>query len=290
MRLSYDVFKGIVVEKLPMYLPEKYREADWGIESARIKDDDPDEEGFCIIRMKKGEVIRIHLKNLYEEYLKDGDVRSVFSFMAQIIDAALEETVLYLQEPAKNRSRILGGARFLLVSRERNKEMLDKAVWRPFLDMAVIYGVYSDMGKVNIVSREMLDNCNITEDELFAAASQNTEEAAACSPLEKYLSVDEQVSNAYILTNQEETFGAGTVMIQKILDAYCQNFGADLYLFPSSVHEFILEPVIGCVADMAEEDLRMLIRTVNGANKPGTYLSGHVYRYGWKTHEFSVAA
>ena len=129
MKVSYDVFQGLVIEKLPMYLPEKYREADWGIESVRMKGEDPDEEILCIIRMKKGEVIRIHLKDLYAEYLKEEDIRSVFSFMAQVIDAALEEATLYLQEPAENRSRILGGARFLLVSRERNKEMLDKVVW-----------------------------------------------------------------------------------------------------------------------------------------------------------------
>lgn len=136
------------------------------------------------------------------------------------------------------------------------------------------------------VNRDMLKAWNITEEELFSAASKNA--GKVCRPFltemsnmlfgpggRNYLEEDTKPEGElYVLTDTNTAFGAACLFYDGIKEKICKNFG-ELYLLPSSVHEFILIP------DSFAPSERELCEMVKSANEqvvsPCEILSDYVY-------------
>ena len=81
----------------------------------------------------------------------------------------------------------------------------------------------------------------------------------------------------FVLTNQMGINGAGTILYPDILKNFAELCGSDLYLLPSSIHEFIIVPKYEFIR---KEELTQMVREVNESQvAPEEILSDHVYEY-----------
>lgn len=82
----------------------------------------------------------------------------------------------------------------------------------------------------------------------------------------------------YVITNQQEQYGASALLYEDCLRSLADQAGGDLYILPSSIHELIAIPAAG--GDPT--GLQDLVREINGTKdliSPDEVLSNNVYRY-----------
>jgi len=81
----------------------------------------------------------------------------------------------------------------------------------------------------------------------------------------------------YILTNSDRFYGDAVILYPDVLSDLREMTGSDLYLLPSSVHEFIAIP---CCEGADEEGLINMVRSVNRTSvTEEDFLSDNVYIY-----------
>lgn len=254
------------------------------------------------IREKGGSNIcpNIYLEGFYDEYLHG---RSLYEIEQTILAVYQRDkaTARFDTESFKDwnwaRERIV----FRLVNRDRNREMLEKVPYVPFLDLAVTFHCLVDvpgLGDASIaVHNNHMEQWGTTVDGLYAAAVMNT--LVLLSPviqdmdkvLQELLGVTgcEGMSiykSMYVLSNRKRSHGAACLLYKGLVQAVAEKAGADIYILPRSVHEVILVP--------AEEgdspaELDRIVREVNERElEPEEFLSDHVYKYIRETGEITM--
>lgn len=92
----------------------------------------------------------------------------------------------------------------------------------------------------------------------------------------------------YIMSNKTRTFGAATLLYDKVLSDFAKKLKADLYILPSSVHEMILIPVTD---DHEPERLKAMVKEVNETQVDAEeVLSNSVYCFERKTGEITLVS
>ncbi|MCC8142321.1 MAG: DUF5688 family protein [Lachnospiraceae bacterium] len=185
-----------------------------------------------------------------------------------------------------------------LIHREKNRGFLREDVPHiPFLDLAiVIYGMFPvdpDIGNATI----LIDNSHLalwetSMEELFPIAMENSRKFLPpqleslhqvlrdLTDMPGYPTIpvaDDPLFPMYVLTNEQNLFGAACMVYDGLLKSYAGQFGSDLYILPSSIHEVILVPFHGI--DRMEE-FSAMVREVNETQvAPEDILSDHAYYY-----------
>lgn len=81
----------------------------------------------------------------------------------------------------------------------------------------------------------------------------------------------------FVLTNHMGINGAGTILYPDILKNFAELCRSNLYLLPSSIHEFIIVPKYEFIR---KEELTQMVQEVNESQvAPEEILSDHVYEY-----------
>ena len=200
-----------------------------------------------------------------------------------------------------------------LVNKEMNKERLKDIPHREYLDLAVTCRLLHYNDNVGIASSEIryaeLDMFGITEDELFVQAAQNTERLfpaefkPVLSVMEKMMrDIDvpdriikdmiefeekEDEIKMYVLTNKTGINGAVTILYTDILKEISERLNTEnLYMLPSSVHEWMILPECDDVAYLKEIVTEANCTAVASID----LLSAHVYRYDRNTDMVEIAA
>ena len=95
----------------------------------------------------------------------------------------------------------------------------------------------------------------------------------------------EQDVRMYVLTNEENYFGASAIIFDSILEKISILLKDDFWILPSSIHECIIVPA-DCT--MSAEGMRDLVREVNQAEvAPQDYLSDEIYYYQCQMHRLT---
>ena len=90
----------------------------------------------------------------------------------------------------------------------------------------------------------------------------------------------------YVLSNEEMYFGAVTIFYPGLLSVIADEFGSDLFILPSSVHECLILP---CSQGIDPHALASIVRTVNETEvAEEDILSFSVYRYSRKDDRLSI--
>ncbi len=189
---------------------------------------------------------------------------------------------------------------FRLVNKTRNKKLLSELPHRDFLDLAVIYVVTVFEGKNHgtiKVRNEHMKLWDVSEEDLYDAAMKNMSELSSPYIREIGSVIEQLTGNAdvgnmedrdamYVLTNKSGNYGASGILIKDVLRDFSKKCGTDLYLLPSSVHEFILLPALeGISASVLRKLVMDVNRTVIEAED---FLSDEVYYYSCENDEISV--
>ena len=166
---------------------------------------------------------------------------------------------------------------------------------QPFLNFSVTFHIdVSDVlgreGASCIMKKEMLDFLKVGKARIFHDAIENSLETrpAVTMPIEKYMGgmgykEIEERSGLMIATTEGLAYGAIVVMYPGFLKGI--SGGKDLYLIPSSVHEWLY---IEDTGEWGKDELTGLLRAVNReVVEEKDFLSDDLYC--WKGGEFRRA-
>ncbi|MBQ8638246.1 MAG: hypothetical protein IJ468_03670 [Lachnospiraceae bacterium] len=186
-----------------------------------------------------------------------------------------------------------------IVNYDANRDILRRIPHRRFLDFAVVYylsleGKNRAMGSA-LVYNDYLKVWETTGEEIHRIAVENTPKILPgyTESLDQVLEGllmpsdrDGSAARVYVISNSSNFFGAWAAFYPGLLKELAQKTGSDLYLLPSSVHEFLAVPVTGS-SDV--EELERLVSSMNHTHvAPDEVLSDHVYYYCRSTERVTI--
>lgn len=198
-----------------------------------------------------------------------------------------------------SREYVLENVVYQLVNAEKNMRFLADMPHKDFLDMVAVYRVVVDSTESENVSfkvkKSLCDTLSITEEELDAAASQNTEKAGFC--VKSIASIMTEITGIpmpeeydtdipmFVITNPKRFNGAAAMLYNSCFSDLAEKFGDDLYILPSSIHEVLVIPA----GNREPDDLRDMVCLINASEVAGDeVLSNNVYRYSSKDRILSI--
>ena len=204
------------------------------------------------------------------KHLSHSAVETAISSM-ETADMLAKETEELLGDPQRN-------LRVRLINRGRNKEYL-KGIPCMELECGFVFVAEIGQGEYGaVITDSILEDYEMTIDELFDTAIENTSERypAVLHDLgESVIGDPESCVNlltqpvvrapagagpGFVLTNSRYFWGAGALFYPGVMDRIHELLGGDFYVLPSSVHELILIPEDG-------QDEQLLARMVRSANR-----------------------
>jgi hypothetical protein len=183
---------------------------------------------------------------------------------------------------------------YRLVNYEANQELLSMVPHTRFLDLAKIYYADCQIGETSgsiLIYHTHVKEWKITEDELMAAAEENTPRLypAKLQPLSSALKTENDTGTVpmFVLSNTGNQNGAAAVCYKDVLESFSQKTEDDLVILPSSVHETILLPLQKSNnMDSLREMVCDINRTVLDRSE---FLSDNVYIYSRQNRNILIA-
>jgi len=195
-----------------------------------------------------------------------------------------------------------------LINSGRNKSFLDDAVYSDRVGLSlVLYVLVGDdnNGTAKIkITKSMCRNFGWNEMEILDYALVNTMELfplEICSIgkiLSRLLNMEAEdiqmpdstgfsfENNLMVLTNKRGIYGAAAVFYPGALKEFAEKKGTNLFLIPSSIHEFMVVDDNGLYNS---ENLEKMLKEVNSTEvAPEEILSDSLYYYDYKSRELSV--
>lgn len=144
----------------------------------------------------------------------------------------------------------------ILLSTEENKELLERLVSTPMLDLSIAYVIRGELSGKDTVSikitKSLLESYGISAKQLHMQAMENMgkdgyEFLEMETMIREILHVEEVQSlgkpELYVLTNSARSYGAAGILNNEMLREFAR--GRDFIILPSSVHETLFVPVTG---------------------------------------------
>ena len=184
-----------------------------------------------------------------------------------------------------------------VINKEQNKELLEYAPHREFLDLAITYRIgpiHTGKAEGNtLVTYSMFQTWGITEDELYRIAYENSfKEYPEIMSMAKLLGrifsdSDEELDlSLHGLTGSKDIMyvcgyksiaGAACMLNKSLFQNFSKEVETDLLILPSSIYELIILPM---KESYSTEVFVQMVDTVNRNNVPANeILSGHIYKY-----------
>lgn len=190
----------------------------------------------------------------------------------------------------------------VLLSAEKNADMLPELVTVPVLDLAVVFivrGRVSGTGCSTVkVTAAMLEDYKVSGKELYDAAMANLENDGysfqSMDDIIRDILKKENAGNTgldlpgeikmYVLSNASKTYGAAGILSRKLVREFAN--GRDMYILPSSVHETIFIPASG---EYSAAELSHMVEDINRTQVAlEERLADHCYFYDAKADEIRM--
>ena len=270
--MEYEAFKESVLKGLQ----EKYG----GHATARVekilKDNGIHHDGIVVelVEGKGSTGLFIPLEWFYRLYNGgNADMEGCIQIIAKVCEEHREtDCVRELLQKMVCWERIKGDIYPVLLSTKENREMLERAVSTPMLDMSVVYIARGEIGGrcVGIkIDHRMLETYGISVERLHKRAMENlmddgyqfqdiyrfVVEQGYLEPDKPDLEETGKWEKAYILTNAVKFYGAAGILDRKLVREFAG--GKNYFILPSSVNETIFVPAgdgsgMGIYSDMVK--------------------------------------
>ena len=190
---------------------------------------------------------------------------------------------------------------FSLINTERYHEKLKEIPHRQFEDLSIVYYERNpEEGSYRLIHNHELEHANLTEEELYKMAFENTRRimppkvksiSEALQELAEEMDVELRYNYgkvpAYVITNEQRQIGAANILYGDIMEEVSQKLGGDMLLIPSSVNEFLATAI---PKDITTEDLQELVHFNNMLSYPSkSRLSNQLYQYDSATGQIKQA-
>ena len=280
-RLDYEQFKVVLTTKLEELLLKSKKP--YGYRKEVVHKINQDLDSISLI----GENIKmsptLYFNNMYDYYI-DAEV-SVEELALKAFETMLEginQTEITGEFPDKE--KFMENIFFQVINTEKNKTLLLEVPHREYLDLSIIYRYAVNISDNDIATTTinyiLMDEFKLTEEELYEAAYKNTRR------LLKPKVTSPGITGFYMLSNDLNIFGANGILYKDIIAKEAKKLNTDIYLIPSSIHEFLIQPVSNT---LKHKDLKEIIRDANeNVIDPEDYLSDSLYIYKLETDTIEV--
>lgn len=265
-----------------------------------LKNNSTEYTGILFEKGKEAISPTIYIDDLYAKYMEDEMT------IQQIVLAVIEryeksingmpEIKKFSVEFEECKNKVV----YRLISRAKNRLILEEVPYIPFLDMAITFHIVISISDTYLqslrITQELQKKWNISVEQLYKLAKINTERILPAEvgdlheKVEGYIGVEvlqkhlgeNDLTNAekldmIIISNELGINGAAVVLYDGVLDRIAEEFGTDLYLLPSSIHEMIAVPAYD--RDMYD-DFSEIVRSINRRYvEREEILSDRVYLY-----------
>lgn len=187
---------------------------------------------------------------------------------------------------------------FKIVNRDMNEKVVKNFPHRDFLDLVILYYVrvklWNDFVTIPIGPKE-LSNWNVTEHDLWEQSNKNMEKDIVFRSMSEVIAQNipsdcrQEIDNLdmdILRNSRENLLGAGVIALPRMADILSERYHHDVYLIPSSIHEWIIYKDMS--ADV--EELQEMIQSVNDNEVlPQEVLSDHPYKFIYKDKAIKIA-
>lgn len=282
--MTKELFVKELESKLNASIPTGY-----GIEVREIEKDGCNKTTI-ICRKPTATIAPVfYVDMLFKAYNNGESIESIIEYIIDESVSMKDDTADDLMANLSNKSYVLDNVVAVLVG-ENAKSRIDEqnCIYEPFNDMYIVYeivvNVCGQQGTVRLTD-SMLTACGATREEVIIFGKSNAREnlGYVCTDLGELIGLGKGNTNMYVLTNKESYKGAYSVFYAD-LKGIADKLGANLVLLPSSIHEWII------VADDGRdvEDLKVMVKSVNGTMSKDEQLSDNVYYYNAETETFGL--
>ncbi len=272
--MNYEEFKKNVIAELRGYLTEELRDCEFCEEE--VKKVNRILDGLTLVKPETECGPTVYYQEVYEWFLRNGDFEKCMENIATFFEKGFEalketEPALYKVDDVKQIKQYVV---LNLVNTERNDDLLKTVPHKTFHDLSVIYRCIVDNQRDNgistfVITNSLMEHLNLDGQTLDSCAKRNMERLLPSS-------VDKVKDCIYLITNNLRIFGAAVMLDTEILKGLSNKMEDDLYILPSSIHEFFVIPVTG-------EDETYLKQIVKEANdsvvSDQDFLSNSLYRF-----------
>lgn len=280
-RLDYEQFKIVLTTKLEELLLKSKKP--YGYKKQVIHKVNQDLDSISMI----GENIKmsptLYFNNMYDYY--NGTDAAIEELALNAFETMLEGVnQTEITEELPDKEKFMENIFFQVINTEKNKTYLLEVPHREYLDLSIIYryaGNISDNGMATAtINYILMDEFKLTEEELYEAAYKNTRRILE----PKVISAGIPMMN--MISNDMNIFGANGILYKDIVAKEAKKLNTDVYLIPSSIHEFLIQPVSNT---LKPKDLKEIIKNANeNVIGPEDYLSDSLYIYKLGTDTIEV--
>ncbi|MBR3785198.1 MAG: hypothetical protein IKJ77_02185 [Firmicutes bacterium] len=268
--MNYEAFKTAVTAELTEYLPAEYR--NWQVSVHEIVKVNGTREALHVMPPGGyGGSPTLYLDELFDYYENCSNFAKTCQKAAAIFVIGMDylSKIDICDAGDLPKDNII----FVLIPQRGNERLLAGVPHRLIMDLALIYRVVliSEQDGINsaIVTKEMAEELDLTEEDLYKLSIKNTPDML---PLDLRMSE----SGLFVLSNQLCISGASALLYPGVLSDLAEDVDSDLFILPGSLNEVFIIPDVG-------QDVRELNRIVASANeailKEEDMLSDHAYYY-----------
>lgn len=293
--MDYQIFKEKMIKKIRNLAPGEMRNCRIEVETRYKVNEKLD--ALTFVPLETSGKLRaypvFYLQELYDLYMAGNSIerigRYVVSMLNEVPSEAVFESGTYDTDNMKEQVILQ------LINYEKNIQLLADIPYRRFLDLAVIYRavVQYDEGQWSglIVTNEIMEEWNMTEEELYQHAWERTAERFPFVLKDTGrmfgggIVVENGMGRMHFLTTEFCRFGAAAMLYPDILKMASDLYGGGFVILPGSVHELYL-------VKETEDEACVWKEAVECANielvRPAEYLSDSLYYYDRQTGTVNV--
>ncbi len=251
--MNYEQFKEKLKINARKYLPEELKT--WNIFIYLKGDVNRSRDKICFLNPNAPASPQLFVDELYDRYLELQDFEEAVAPVLQTLDVIAEEGK-YMDDIIHTKVRkdkIVSQ----LVNTEQNKELLKDMPHRKWKEFSIVYRCILAIDREGRVlaslpiSKSIARQIDLTEVELFAITMENMREhypvriermdKLICRFHDQSVFSEKDLEKAkrwYIITNSLGWHGATSILDSERLHQLAMEVGSNLYLMPTSTHEF----------------------------------------------------
>ena len=281
-RLDYEQFKVVLTTKLEELLLKSKKP--YGYKKQVIHKINQDLDAISMIGENITMSPTLYFNNMYEYY--NGTDATIEELALKAFETMLEgvNQTEITENGLPDKDKFMNNIFFQVINTEKNKTLLLEHPHREYLDLSIIYRYAISLSDNDIatamINYNLMDEFKLTEEELYEAAYKNTKkilEPKITSP---------GFTGFYMITNDLNIFGANGILYKDIVAKEAKKLNTDIYLIPSSMHEFLIQPVSNM---LKPKDLKEIIKDANeNVIDPEDYLSDSLYIYKLETDTIEI--
>ena len=304
--MDYEIFREVVKESFLSYMPKSYQDMEVRVDSVEKVNRKLD--GLSLLTKDEKTMVSptLYISDIYEKYLKTGDLQKTLRETAEAMDEAFREATMPPLDISTAKDNII----FQLVNTVQNEDMLKKLPHREFQDLSVMYRwvVSVDQKGISsiVINNNLAKSLGMGEEQLFKAAAENTRrilppvvqsmnevimdmfmaDGMPKELAEQMIGEQEPEMTMWVISNERKIDGAASMLYEDKLHNLAEKVGTDLYILPSSVHE-----VIAVSVEMGEpEELARMVSEINMDQVDiSERLSNQVYHYDKDLRKITLA-